>query len=108
MVRSANLAELLGVPKATEAEPFRISRCVHRHSLPPAYFLHGDADSAVGVEQADEVVGAMLGLGIEVKYERPHGKDHFLDTGADYDNEDMYSFMLKHINHDATIRFNDC
>lgn len=57
---------------------------------------------AVGVEQADEVVGAMLGNGIEVKYERPHGKDHFLDTGDDYENEAFYSFMLKHLNFGST------
>ena len=98
MLRDANLAELLGVANAKEAAPFRISRCVYEHGLPPAYFLMGDSDSAVGVEQADEVVGAMLGCGIEVQYERLHGKDHFLDTGAEYENEAMYSFMLKHLN----------
>lgn len=48
MLRSANLAELLGVSEAEEAAPFRISRCVYEHRLPPAYFLHGDADGAVG------------------------------------------------------------
>ena len=50
------------------------------------------------VEQADEVVGATLGCGIEVEYERVHGKDHFLDNGPDYENEKFYSFMLKHLN----------
>lgn len=97
MLQSANLAKLLGIPGEKEAAPFRISRCVHEHRLPPAYFLHGDADSAVGVEQADEVVGAMLGCGIDVQYERPHGKDHFLDTGAEYENDAMFSFMMKYI-----------
>ena len=97
MLRSANLAELLGVPNASEAAPFRVSRCVYQHSLPPAYVLHGDADSAVGVEQADEVVGAMLGCGLDVQYERPHGKDHFLDGGANYENDAMFSFMMKYM-----------
>ena len=97
MLQSANLAELLGVKDAKDAAPFRISRCVYEHRLPPAYFLHGDADSAVGVEQADEVVGAMLGCGVPVKYERPRGKDHFLDTGAEYENNAMFSFMNEHL-----------
>jgi len=97
MLRSANLAELYGVAEASQAEPFRISRCVYQHGLPPAYFLHGDADSCVGVEQADEVVGAMVGCGVEVQYERPRGKDHFLDTGPDYANDAFYSFMMKYL-----------
>ena len=103
MLQSANLAQLLGVPDPEDAAPFRISRCVYEHRLPPAFFLHGDMDSAVGVEQADEVVGAMLGCGIDVQYERPHGKDHFLDTGVEYENDAMYSFMLKHLNYDSNI-----
>ncbi|KAK3701471.1 hypothetical protein LTR37_015445 [Vermiconidia calcicola] len=97
MLDAANLAELLGISDPKVAAPFRISRCVYQHRLPPAYIVHGDADSAVGVEQADEVVGAMLGCGIEVQYERSHGKDHFLDTGADYENDAFFSFMLKHL-----------
>ena len=98
MMASANLAELYHVPKPEDAKPYRISRNIYEHSLPPTYVLHGDADSAVGVEQADEVVGAALGCGIEVEYERVHGKDHFLDTGPDYDNEKFYGFMMKHLN----------
>ena len=94
---SANLAELVGIPEAEDAAPFRVSRNVFEHGLPPAYFLHGDADSAVGVEQADEVVGAMLGLGVEVQYERVHGKDHFFNRNAEYENDRMYSFMMKHL-----------
>lgn len=54
-------------------------------------------DTAVGVEQADEVVGAMLGCGIEVEYERPPGKDHFLDAGPEYENEVLWAFMRKHL-----------
>jgi hypothetical protein len=55
------------------------------------------ADTAVGIEQGDEMVGAMLGCGIEVVYERVHGKDHFLDAGADYENEALYTFVKKHL-----------
>lgn len=105
MLASANLAELYHVPKAQDAEPYRVSRCVYEQRLPPAYFLHGDADSAVGVEQSDEVVGATLGCGIEVEYERVRGKDHFLDTGDDYENEPFYNFMMKHLNYGSTVSF---
>ena len=97
MMHDANLAKLLHVPEGKDADAFRLSRQVYARRLPPAYFLHGDADSAVGVEQSDEVVGAMLGCGIEVQYERPHGEDHFLDTTAEYENEALYSFMMKHV-----------
>lgn len=97
MLGAANLAKLYGVPTPEDAAPYRISRNVYKHGLPPAYFLHGDADTAVGVEQADEVVGAALGCGVDVVYERVHGKDHFLDTGADYENRAFFEFVLKYL-----------
>ncbi|KAF2486595.1 Alpha/Beta hydrolase protein [Neohortaea acidophila] len=97
MLASANLAELYHVPTADKAEPFRVARNIYQHRLPPMYCVHGDADTAVGVEQSDEVVGAALGCGIELKYERLHGLNHFLDAGEDYENEPFYSFMMKHL-----------
>ena len=97
MMASANLAKLYHVPTPEEAKPYRISRNIFEHRLPPTYVLHGDSDTAVGVEQADEVVGAALGVGIDVVYERVHGADHFLDGGADYDNEKFWAFMMKHL-----------
>lgn len=59
--------------------------------------MHGDADTGVGVEQSDEVVGAMLGCGLDVVYERVHGSDHFFDAAPDYDNKVFWSFVLKHL-----------
>ena len=97
MLRAANLAELWRIPDAKSAAPYRISRNIQKYRLPPAYVIHGDMDTAVGVEQADEVVGAMLGCGLTVEYERPHGKDHFLDNGDDYENPAMYAFMKKYL-----------
>lgn len=97
MQHDANLAKLLHVPEGKAANKFRLSRQIYGLRSCPAYFLHGDADSAVGVEQADEVVGAMVGCGIEVQYERVHGKDHFFDTPPDYENENFWAFMFKHM-----------
>ncbi|KAM3419470.1 hypothetical protein BST61_g5396 [Cercospora zeina] len=98
MQADASLAKLWKVSEdPAAARKWRLSRNVYQSRLPPAYFLHGDADTAVGVEQADEVVGAMLGCGIEVQYERPNGKDHFLDAGPEYENEVFWAFMLKHL-----------
>ncbi|KAK4940690.1 hypothetical protein LTR10_019200 [Elasticomyces elasticus] len=97
MLKAANLAELWHVPDAKSALPYRISRNIQKHGLPPSYVLHGDADTAVGVEQSDEVVGAMLGNGLTVEYERPHGKDHFLDMAEDYQNEAFYAFLNKYL-----------
>ncbi|KAJ5097180.1 hypothetical protein N7456_007901 [Penicillium angulare] len=98
MLRTASLAQLWGIGDGDEsAAPYRISRRIHQHGLPPAYVLHGDADTAVGVEQSDEVVGAMMGCGLTVEYERPHGKDHFLDNGDEYQNSALYDFVMKYL-----------
>lgn len=97
MQHDANLAKLWSVPGGEEANKFRLSRQIYGRGCSPAYFLMGDADTAVGVEQADEVVGAMVGCGIEVQYERVHGKDHFLDAGPVYENEAFFTFLLKHV-----------
>lgn len=97
MMHDANLARLWHVPEGEAADKFRLSRQVYGRRCCPTYVLHGDADSCVGVEQGDEIVGALLGCGIEVEYERPHGKDHFLDTGDEYANEKFWEFMWKHL-----------
>lgn len=98
MLRAANLAELWHLPdEESAAARYRISRRIREYRLPPAYVVHGDADTAVGVEQADEVVGAMLGCGVPVEYERPSGKDHFLDNADDYENDAMYAFIKKYL-----------
>ncbi|KAJ5693388.1 hypothetical protein N7462_002811 [Penicillium macrosclerotiorum] len=98
MLRAANLAELWGISgNENAAAPYRISRRIHDYGLPPAYILHGDADSAVGVEQSDEVAGAMMGCGLTVQYERPHGEDHFLDNEDGYENKALYEFMLRYL-----------
>ncbi|CEN62140.1 hypothetical protein ASPCAL08779 [Aspergillus calidoustus] len=100
MLRTASLAELWGIGgdvSATEQERWRIPRQIYEHGLPPAYILHGDKDTAVGVEQADEVAGVMVGLGLNVKYERVHGADHFLDNGEGYENEALYDFVMRYL-----------
>ena len=98
MLRTATLAQLWGVADSAEAvAPYRISRRIHEFGLPPTYLLHGDADTAVGVEQGDEVAGALLGCGGVLEYERPHGEDHFLDNGDDYQNDRLYEFVMRYL-----------
>ncbi|KAJ5621856.1 hypothetical protein N7528_005088 [Penicillium herquei] len=98
MLRTATLAQLWGVAGSEDAvAPYRISRRVYEYGLPPTYLLHGDADVAVGVEQADEVAGAILGCGGTLEYERPHGEDHFLDNGDDYQNKRLYDFVMRYL-----------
>lgn len=100
MLHHANLAQLYGLDRQArqdEAEKFRIARNIFAKGLPPSYVLHGDADQAVGVEQADEVVGVMTGCGLEVVYQRPRGKNHFCDTAEDFDSEPMFRFILNHV-----------
>ncbi|TKA31669.1 hypothetical protein B0A50_01747 [Salinomyces thailandicus] len=95
MMQEANLSKLLGMKLGDDT--YRIARQIHQHRLPPTYVIHGDSDRAVGVEQADEVVGVMYGLGMDVKYERLHGIDHLFDRDEKYELEGMYEFMLKHL-----------
>jgi acetyl esterase/lipase len=98
MLRTASLAQLWGIGGDESATaPYRVSRRIHKHRLPPTYILHGDADTAVGVEQSDEVAGAIMGCGLTVEYERPHGEDHFLDNGDDYQNKPLYDFMMRYL-----------
>ncbi|KAL3455010.1 Alpha/Beta hydrolase protein [Aspergillus heterothallicus] len=99
MLRTATLAPLLHLSAGdmNGAEPYRVSRNIQERGLPPAYIIHGDADSAVGVEQADEVVGAMVGCGFVVEYERVPGKDHVFDYEEGYENERLYEFVMRYL-----------
>ncbi|KAJ0425232.1 Alpha/Beta hydrolase protein [Aspergillus carlsbadensis] len=99
MLCTATLAQLLSLPSdgTGNAGTYRISRNIQEHGLPPAYIMHGDADRAVGVEQADEVVGAMLGCGLTVEYERVHGEDHLFDEKEGYQNERLYYFVMRYL-----------
>jgi dipeptidyl aminopeptidase/acylaminoacyl peptidase len=56
-----------------------------------------DGDQDVGIDQSDEVVGVMVGLGMEVAYKRVHGPSHFFDLDEQVELEDMYRFLLKHL-----------
>jgi len=95
MLQESNYASLLRI-KAGDST-WRVARNVFEHSLPPAYVVHGDADTAVGVEQADEVVGAMMGCGLSVQYERLHGVQHLFDRDESVEMKKMYEFMMKYL-----------
>jgi acetyl esterase/lipase len=103
MLSNANLAELLHFD--TDSHPqhnpsndkWRIPKQIATRRLPPTYIVHGAADHAVGVEQADEVVGVMVGQGLEVKYERLGGKDHLFDVNPSETLQAMYEFMHKYV-----------
>ena len=104
MLYHANLAELLHFdtgadPQHSSAnDKWRVARQIAKHKLPPAYIVHGTADLDVGIEQADEVVGVMVGEGLEVKYERLEGKDLLYDAKDSNEKlESMYEFMHKHV-----------
>ena len=57
-----------------------------------------DADTAVGVEQADEVAGATLGCRLTVEFERPNGEDHVLDKWREeYQNPALYNFVTRYL-----------
>ncbi|KAK0270681.1 hypothetical protein LTR35_013963 [Friedmanniomyces endolithicus] len=95
MLQEANLGSLLEV-KAGD-DNWRVAKKVYECGLPPAYVVHGDADTAVGVDQADEVVGVMVGCGTEVVYERLRGVNHLFDKEESVGMEKMYEWMMKHL-----------
>ncbi|KAF2766831.1 alpha/beta-hydrolase [Teratosphaeria nubilosa] len=99
MMQEANLAELLRIKPGDDT--FRVAKKIYERGLPPCYVVHGDADSAVGVEQADEVVGVIYGLrkerGLEVEYERMRGVNHLFDREEKVEMKGMYEFMMRHL-----------
>lgn len=104
MLSHANLAELLhfdtkSYPQHNPSnDKWRVAKQIAGRRLPPAYIVHGTADIDVGVEQADEVVGVMIGEGLEVKYERLKGKEHLFDAKDPTEKlQSMYEFMHKYI-----------
>nr|OQO22413.1 hypothetical protein B0A51_09821 [Rachicladosporium sp. CCFEE 5018] len=104
MLAAANLAELLHLNvgedsyRDPENNKWRVAKSVAAHGLPPTYVVHGDVDRAVGVDQADEVVGVCVGEGMNIQYERLQGKDHLFDVfNEQEDMEGMYAFMTKHL-----------
>lgn len=104
MLSHANLAELLHFDTETDPQHnssndrWRIAKQIAKRRLPPTYIVHGTADVDVGVEQADEVVGVMVGEGLEIKYGRPDGKEHLFDVKDPHEKlESMYEFMHRHV-----------
>lgn len=104
MLDRANLADLLHFDLKSDPQhnpsndKWRIAKQIAEHRLPPTYIVHGIVDRDVGVEQADEVVGVMVGEGLEVVYERLKGKDHVFDVVDPSEKlEGMYAFMHKHV-----------
>lgn len=100
MMDRANLASLLHLNTTnqpyhdTNNDRWRIAKQIKARGLPPTYVVHGDLDRAVGIEQADEVVGLMVGLGMEVRYERVGEKDHLWDQFEEGEElEGLYGFM---------------
>lgn len=96
MLKEANLPELWDVKPGDEQMIIRLA-LRKKGSFPPTYIVHGDADTRVGVDQADEVYEVLKEIGCDVKYERLPGLDHLFDNDAKYQLEDMYKFMYDHM-----------
>lgn len=95
MMQEAILADLLAV-KPGDDTYIIAKQLKKRGKYLPCYVVHGDADTRVGIEQADEVVDVLKEIKAEVEYERPKGLDHGFDADDKYQLEEMYAFMLKH------------
>lgn len=96
MLQEAILPELWDVKKGDDKMiiPLAIKK---KGSFKPTYVVHGDADTRVGVEQADEAVEVLKDVGATVEYERLPGLDHLFDVDPKYTLEKMYDFMYKHM-----------
>jgi acetyl esterase/lipase len=103
VVSEGNYAKLLGLELRFLQygnygnESWRISKQIPAYGLPPTYVCHGTKDVDVGVEQSDEVVGALAGAGIDVKYENMREMGHMFDVKGDLAMDAMYEFMLKYL-----------
>ena len=96
MMQEAIEADLLGVKKGDDTY-IVAPQIKKKGSFVPTYIVHGDADTRVGVEQADEVVEALKDIGATVEYERPKGIDHLFDKEENVELETMYAFMKKYL-----------
>ena len=98
MLQEAALAELYDVKEGDDN--YVVAAALRKHGkngLPPVFIVHGDGDRLVGVEQSDEVVEALKGLGCTCEYERPEGLDHLYDRDEKVDLESMYAFMQRYV-----------
>ncbi|KAJ5256877.1 hypothetical protein N7478_012981 [Penicillium angulare] len=100
MLKTASLARLWGIFPGDEGAvaQWRIPRTIKMGDFPPTYLIHGMDDTAVGVEQTDEVAGAILGDRNPVVYERPNGEDHEFDQRERYENPELYEFIMRYLN----------
>ncbi|KZT55465.1 alpha/beta-hydrolase [Calocera cornea HHB12733] len=97
MVQEGNLSQLL-FAKAPGVDPadYAVAKLVQK-DMPPTYIVHGDADQHVGLEQAHEVVNAMIKAGTVFEFEQPAGEPHGYDGREEVDMEKMYDFLLKYL-----------
>lgn len=96
MLQEAKLASLISV-KPGDDTYIVADQLRKRGSYLPCFIVHGDADTFVGIEQADEVVEALKEIGADYKYERLEGIDHVFDKDETFQLEAMYAFMNKHL-----------
>jgi acetyl esterase/lipase len=97
MLQEAILPKLWWDVKPDDDEMIVKNAIKKKGSYKPTYVVHGDADVIVGMDQADEVVEALKEVNAEVVYERMPGLNHLFDADPKYKLEDMYAFMLKHM-----------
>jgi acetyl esterase/lipase len=99
VLSEGNYANLLRCDQYADygSESSRIPKQIPEYGLPPTYICHGSKDVDVGVEQSDEVVGALEGAGIITKYERMPEMGHMFDVEGDLAMEEMYEFMQQHL-----------
>ena len=102
VIQEALLPELLRLRPGDDT--YRICKNLQTRSMPPTYVVHGDADQSVPVAHSDEVVGAMLGLGYEVVYDRLIGADHTFDLEDDVELPRLYAFLKKHLHIKNAVR----
>ena len=78
-------------------ETHRIAKQVPEYGLPPTYICHGTDDVEIGVEQSDELAGALFGAKMDVEYDRMKGKGHMFDVKDDLGMDEMYAFMKRYL-----------
>ncbi|PWN49192.1 alpha/beta-hydrolase [Violaceomyces palustris] len=77
--------------------PAFIQSNAERKDWPPVYIIHGDADTAVDVDQARMLAKSLKKVGAELTYEEVEGKNHIWDLfDPEEELEGFYRFVQSH------------
>lgn len=97
MIQEALLPSLLLDDTGLSPETFSVAAALKDGtiSMPPTLMTHGTIDDKVPISQAEDVLEALKGRGIEAELVREEGKDHLYDRNEKEEMKEMYNFIKR-------------